>query len=110
MKPFLELFRLGNGECLAITPDGPKGPRHNVKEGIVRIAKHTQMPIIPVAVKIEKKVTFSSWDKWALPLPFSRCIISFGGSIHANGNIVGTQKRLERALNSLESAYSESND
>jgi len=72
MKPFLELFRLKNGECLAITPDGPKGPRHKVKEGIIRIAKHTQMPIIPVTVNIEKKIKFDSWDKWALPLPFSR--------------------------------------
>jgi len=109
MKPFLELFRLGNGECLAITPDGPKGPRHKVKEGIVRIAKHTQMPIIPVAVKVEKKIIFGSWDKWALPLPFSRCSISFGEPINVNGNIAGVQRRLKEALDGLELFCSENN-
>ena len=109
MKPFLELFRLEKGECLAITPDGPKGPRHKVKEGIVRIAKHTQMPIMPVAVKIEKKITFGSWDKWALPLPFSRCTISFGEPIHVNENIEGVQSRLEEVLNSLDPLCNENN-
>lgn len=99
VKPFLELFRLGKGECLAITPDGPKGPRHKVKEGVIRIAKHTQMPIIPVTVDMEKKITFGSWDRWALPLPFSRCTISFGKSIHVNEDIVGVQRRLEAVLN-----------
>ena len=40
--------RLQLGESIAITPDGPKGPKEKVKEGIIKLAQMTNTPIIPL--------------------------------------------------------------
>ena len=51
-----ELIRLGrSGVDLVVTPDGPKGPRHVAKLGVVQLAKVTQLPIIPLAFGCSKK-------------------------------------------------------
>ncbi|OGP32117.1 MAG: hypothetical protein A2073_04945 [Deltaproteobacteria bacterium GWC2_42_11] len=44
-----------SGRDLAITPDGPKGPRCKVQSGIINIAKATGLPIVPVAFSASKK-------------------------------------------------------
>ena len=74
VKGILEFLKSDKGS-FAITPDGPKGPRHQVKDGILRLAELTGLPIIPVGIGISRKVSFGSWDRFSLPLPFSRCVI-----------------------------------
>jgi lysophospholipid acyltransferase (LPLAT)-like uncharacterized protein len=65
------------GYDLAITPDGPRGPRYVVQEGVVALAQLTGRPIVPVTIKACWKVSFKSWDRFQLPLPFSRCRVTF---------------------------------
>lgn len=57
---------------LALTVDGPKGPRYEVKSGAVQLAKINEVPIIPVLIEPEKFWTLSSWDKLQIPKPFTR--------------------------------------
>ena len=62
----------------AITPDGPRGPLHEFKPGAVMLSQITGKPILPVAVAASRAYTFKTWDRFELPLPFSRVAIVFG--------------------------------
>lgn len=66
----------------AFTPDGPQGPRFKVKHGIITCAKKTGYPIVPVTYSASRIKIFSSWDRFILPLPFSKCRIVYGEPIH----------------------------
>lgn len=65
----------------ALTPDGPRGPRHEFKPGAILLAQITGKPILPVAVAASSKYTFGTWDAFELPLPFSRIAICYGEPI-----------------------------
>jgi len=62
----------------ALTPDGPKGPMHEFKPGAVMLAQLTGKPILPVSVAASHAFRFPTWDRFELPLPFSRVVIAFG--------------------------------
>lgn len=63
----------------AFAVDGPQGPRHVCKPGIVRLTQKTAIPLLPVGVAADCKYTFErSWTKSFLPLPFSRQVLLFG--------------------------------
>ncbi len=56
---FRQLLRLGrSGADLVVTPDGPQGPRHVVQSGIVRLARATSLPIVPLVFSCSKKKSF----------------------------------------------------
>lgn len=69
------------GYDLAITPDGPRGPRYCVQEGVVALAQLTGLPIVPVSCEMGRKVCLKSWDAFQIPLPFCRCDTLFGAPI-----------------------------
>jgi lysophospholipid acyltransferase (LPLAT)-like uncharacterized protein len=62
----------------AITPDGPRGPLHEFKPGAVMLSQITGKPILPLAVAASRAYTFKTWDRFELPLPFSRIAIVYG--------------------------------
>jgi lysophospholipid acyltransferase (LPLAT)-like uncharacterized protein len=73
-QALLELTTKGeNGFDLAVTPDGPKGPRYIVQAGVISLAQVTGFPIVPVTCNMFRKVCVKSWDGFQIPLPFSRC-------------------------------------
>lgn len=59
-----------NGYDLGITPDGPKGPRHEVHDGIVAMAQKAKVKIALVEIKPSKFWQLKSWDKFVIPKPF----------------------------------------
>ena len=61
------------GYDLAITPDGPRGPCYVVQEGVMGLAQVTGLPIVPVSYSLGWKIRPKSWDRFQIPLPFSRC-------------------------------------
>ncbi len=63
------------GYDLALTPDGPKGPRYVAQGGVIALAQVTGMPIIPVTCNTGWKISLKSWDRFQIPLPFSSCEI-----------------------------------
>jgi len=69
------------GSSVAFTLDGPKGPVHIAKEGLIRLAKMAQVPIIPTMPATKHKFTFNSWDKYELPHWFSRSAVIYGEPI-----------------------------
>ncbi|MEA1956343.1 MAG: lysophospholipid acyltransferase family protein [Campylobacterota bacterium] len=71
VKALIEAIKsLKNGYDLGITPDGPKGPRHEVHDGIVVMAQKAKKKIVLVEIKPTKYWQLSSWDKFIIPKPF----------------------------------------
>src|SRR5213076_1928270 len=66
------------GYDLAITPDGPRGPRYVVQDGAVAAAQLTGLAILPASYHLSRKIEIKSWDRFQVPLPFSRCEITIG--------------------------------
>ena len=63
---------------LVFTPDGPKGPRHEVKDGVVQLARLTGRVVVPMAFSCSHGHRFQSWDRFLLPYPFGRGVYAFG--------------------------------
>jgi hypothetical protein len=61
---------LKEGYDIGITPDGPKGPRHEVADGILVMAQKTGAKIVLVEIKPTKYWQLKSWDKFTIPKPF----------------------------------------
>lgn len=72
-----ELLRPGTGH-VAVTPDGPRGPRRVVQPGVVYLASRTGMRIVPIGVGHRQPWRVKSWDSFAIPRPFSRVRCLFG--------------------------------
>jgi lysophospholipid acyltransferase (LPLAT)-like uncharacterized protein len=69
----LRILRLPNASLhLGITVDGPKGPRRRFKLGAVYLASRLGLPIVPVGIGFGRCWRARSWDRSAVPLPFSR--------------------------------------
>ena len=60
------------GSDIALTPDGPRGPRHTVADGVIAIAQKSGARIVVLNSKASKYWQFKSWDKFILPKPFGR--------------------------------------
>ena len=92
------------GGCMAITPDGPRGPRMRAGDGAVKLARIAHAPILPVAWSTHRAVVFNSWDRFMLPLPFGRGVIVYAEPIlldaHADDAAVDAARAdLEARLN-----------
>jgi hypothetical protein len=77
LRGMVRFFRAG-GANLAITPDGPQGPKHVVQMGVIELARQTGAPILPVTYGASRKKVFNSWDNFILPLPFCRVVYIWG--------------------------------
>ena len=75
------LKRLKAGDCVGITPDGPRGPRMRATYGIVQVAKMAGVPIIPATFATEKGRNLGSWDRFLLAWPFSKGVFVWGRPI-----------------------------
>jgi lysophospholipid acyltransferase (LPLAT)-like uncharacterized protein len=81
-QALFELIRGGNDSLhLAFTPDGPLGPRREIKPGIIMAAAHTGLPIVPVGVGFTRAWRAASWDRFAVPLPFTTIAAVIGEPI-----------------------------
>ena len=65
--------RVHGGSDVTITPDGPRGPCYEAHEGVITTAQITGLPIIPASTYLTWKICLNSWDKFQIPLPFTRC-------------------------------------
>lgn len=94
------------GSHLSLTPDGPKGPRYKLKEGILRIAQRSGAPIHPITYSAEKRWQFKSWDGMILPKPFSRAVMIMSGPVTVPAEVSAEElkalaARLEAEMNRI---------
>jgi lysophospholipid acyltransferase (LPLAT)-like uncharacterized protein len=94
-KVLIQAIRtLKEGYDIGITPDGPKGPRHEVADGIIVMAQKAKAKIVLVEIKPTKFWQLNSWDKFVIPKPF--------GTLHYYAT-----SELDVSAKSLESAREE---
>lgn len=67
---------------VAITPDGPRGPRREMAMGPIYLASLLKVPIVPVGVGMDRPWRLNTWDRFAIPRPFSRVRVIFGPKIN----------------------------
>ncbi len=78
-RAIIEMAQLGRrGVPLAITPDGPRGPRMKVQPGTVLVAQRGGLPILPVAVSVHPARRLASWDRFIIPHLFAKVVIGYG--------------------------------
>ncbi|MDO8444774.1 MAG: lysophospholipid acyltransferase family protein [Deltaproteobacteria bacterium] len=92
-----EMIKAAKEWDIAITPDGPKGPRYVVQEGVIALARLTGRPIMPLTFGSSRKKVFGSWDSFNLPYPFSRGVFIWGEPIY-----VGKEDDMEEKRKELE--------
>ncbi len=103
MKAAIDVMNVP-GTVLAITPDGPRGPGRRIQPGVVYLARKCGRPIVPVGIGMERSWQANSWDRFGIPLPFSRVQWLYGEPIFiaSNDDIASTCQRLEWLINTLE--------
>lgn len=67
---------LTNGSVVAVTPDGPRGPLHSFKYGTLSLASEAGIPILFIEITYSKARMLRSWDRFEIPMPFSRAEIT----------------------------------
>jgi hypothetical protein len=108
VRAALEMARLGRAGCtLAVTPDGPRGPRHRLQPGIVFVAQHSGLSIVPLASGMRSGRRLDSWDRFELPAPFSRLRIVGGEPIAIPAEIPRSEAmvweiRVQEAMDAVE--------
>jgi lysophospholipid acyltransferase (LPLAT)-like uncharacterized protein len=103
-----QMLRLGHSTHLAITPDGPRGPRRRVQPGVIYLAARTGMPIVPIGIGFQRPWRMRSWDRFVLPRPWSRAACVTGVPIHIPPD--ADKDQLEPHRLRLEQAMSEAGD
>ena len=78
MAALRQLIRDSTHCSLAVTPDGPRGPRRQVEPGLVYLAAKTGLPIVPLGVGYSNAWRLKTWDRFCIPKPFSRAATTFG--------------------------------
>jgi lysophospholipid acyltransferase (LPLAT)-like uncharacterized protein len=66
---------LAGGDHVAITPDGPRGPRRTAASGVAQLAALSGAPVLPCAAQTTRRRILPSWDRMVVPLPFGRGVV-----------------------------------
>jgi lysophospholipid acyltransferase (LPLAT)-like uncharacterized protein len=105
-EALMELIELARTTHLAVTPDGPRGPRRKVHPGVVYLASVTGLRIVPSGYAFRGCWRARSWDRFAVPFPFTSGVAVGGEPLAVPANL-GKKRleeyrvRLEASLNAL---------
>ena len=107
-RALIELARLGQaGGELAITPDGPRGPRRAAQIGGLIIAQRSGIALIPASLAAHPVKRLASWDRFMIPWPFARIVVGYGEALRVPAGIKAETlerewvPRLNRAMEEL---------
>ena len=104
MREMMKFMEQSGPRQAATVLDGPKGPRFLAKKGMLFLAKHAGVPLLPIMISAHPAITFKkTWDRSILPLPFSRVIVSYGNSIQIPGDVnsAGLESLRQEVQNTL---------
>jgi lysophospholipid acyltransferase (LPLAT)-like uncharacterized protein len=92
---------LKNGGCVGITPDGPKGPREHVTQGVLSIAKLGNAIIVPATYSLSRSKRLHTWDRFVFPYPFGRGVYSAGTPFEYDFNACSLDNAKQHIQNEL---------
>lgn len=84
------------GHSLAITPDGPRGPRQELQHGVITVAQLTGLPIIPLAGGCSRAWWPGTWDRFCVPKPFSEVTVRYGEPYYVSRNATPEEREADR--------------
>jgi len=93
---------LAQGESIGITPDGPRGPRMRAQAGIVKLARLSGAPIVPVGYSTRRRRVLDTWDRFVVAPPFSRGVFVWGDAIEVEPD--ADRDSIERARQAVETS------
>ncbi len=96
-----EAVRHGGAETLALTPDGPHGPPQVSKMGAVSLSRSLDIPLLWVSASARRAVRFGTWDRFMLPLPFSRVRVVFGPPQHPRDHAHRSLEEMRDAIDEI---------
>jgi len=101
-----ELFERSRRQHLTITPDGPRGPRRQLAMGPIFLASRLGLPLVAMGFGYDRPWRMNSWDRFAVPQPFSRARAVIGPPMNVPAELdrVGLElcrERVERLLNNF---------
>jgi lysophospholipid acyltransferase (LPLAT)-like uncharacterized protein len=97
LKQVLETLEASQSH-LFITPDGPIGPRFQINGNITTFATKFNLPIIPATYSAFNAIVLNTWDKFIIPLPFTKIIVDVRAPIYYTDNDKGSQDHLKQIL------------
>jgi lysophospholipid acyltransferase (LPLAT)-like uncharacterized protein len=106
MRELLEKVALGHD--IAITPDGPRGPKYELGAGLVYLAQKASLPVLPVHANFSGCWRLRSWDNFVIPRPFSRVDITLGPLMRVPAT--GREEDFEAERGKIESVLREGAD
>lgn len=94
------------GHSGGLIADGSRGPARIAQKGVLFLAREVQVPIIPLAVASSRKITLNTWDRFELPLPFSKLVFLAEKPLRVPPEVRGPalerrRQELETCLNHL---------
>jgi lysophospholipid acyltransferase (LPLAT)-like uncharacterized protein len=92
-----ELSDRSNRQHLTITPDGPRGPRRQMAQGPIYLASRLQLPLVAMGFGYDRPWRMNSWDRFAVPRPFSRARAVIGPPMMLPPNLDRAGMERERA-------------
>jgi lysophospholipid acyltransferase (LPLAT)-like uncharacterized protein len=96
VRAIKRMIQLGQQTHLAITPDGPRGPRRHLQPGLVYLASRTGMAVVPLGIGLHRAWRLGSWDRFVLPRPWRRGRAVIGEPIHVPPDIGSNQLESHR--------------
>jgi hypothetical protein len=100
-RALLELVRIiRGGSDIAITPDGPRGPRYSLGPGVILLAQMTGAAILPTHASFSRAIRMKTWDGFIIPLPFSTISVTIDRPITIPNSLEETD--FEQARKNLE--------
>ena len=100
-RALLELVRLVRiGRDIAITPDGPRGPKYSLGPGVILLAQNTGARIIPMHARFSRCLRMKTWDGFIIPLPFSKVTVTIAEPLEIPENL--SNEEFETARKQLE--------
>mgnify|MGYP001290055172 CR=1 FL=1 len=104
LRALVKLLKEGN--CSAIAPDGPRGPRMRASDGVINLARLSGVPIVPVAFGVSRRQVVASWDRFIVAWPFARGVFVWGEMIEVPRDadaaaVAAARLRVEDSLNRI---------
>jgi lysophospholipid acyltransferase (LPLAT)-like uncharacterized protein len=101
-----DLLRRGREMHLTITPDGPRGPRRKLAPGAIYVASRLGLPLVAMGFAYQRPWRANSWDRFAIPRPFSRARAVIGPEVFVPPNLDRQglehfRQKIEQLLNRL---------
>ena len=101
-----QMLRASTTHHFVVLPDGPRGPRRQFEMGVIFLASRTGMPLVLAGIGYDRPWRLRTWDRFAVPRPWSRAVVLFGDPVYVPGDATRTvmeefRLRAEETLNAL---------